>query len=126
MSQEIEELQRRKSDLENELQSLDDKEKTLDHKIKVLEEKVAIQDLNNRIKAKRDAVDQFETRVRDLEQKLEEPHWEPKAEAQVAEPSPPEATAEEEPIHEDAALIEPDLPETPKTEHEPRRKRKFF
>ena len=129
MNPEIEELQNKKAGLEAELQSLTEQEQSLDDKVKILEEKLAIQELNMQINARRDAISQFTTRVKELEEKLENP-WKEEAPTQWQEPSEqtePEQepeTVEEAPMDEDVAVFEP---ETPKVEHqEPKRKRKFF
>ena len=133
MNPELEELQRKKTDLENELQSLSDQEKSLDDKIKTLEEKVAIQELDAQIKAKRDAVNQFETKVKELEDRLKAPGWKPEPPVQQQDqPQEPEfETLEEAPspeMQDEIVLMEPGMEsESPKTESsEPKKKRKFF
>ena len=130
MNPEIEELHKKKAGLESELQSLTEQEQSLDDKVKTLEEKLAIQELNVKVKARQEAVNRFEARVKELEEKLENPQWEEATPAEwqeqpaMPEPEPEPETVEETPPQEEIGLIEP---ENLKPEHqEPKRKRKFF
>jgi len=68
--QELEEMGTRKIELENELQSLNGREKTLIERISSIEEKMALHDLDKKVKAKREAVNQLECRIKELEAKL--------------------------------------------------------
>jgi chromosome segregation ATPase len=131
MNPEIEELQKKRAGLETELHSLTEQEQNLDDKVKILEEKLSIQDLNMKIEARRDTISQFEARVKELEEKLENPwkeeapaQWQEPTEQVAMEPEPEPEAVEEASLDEEIAVIEP---EAPKPEHqEPRRKRKFF
>lgn len=89
---ELEQLQKKKIELENEWASLEQKEKSLGENIKILKEKMAVHDLQEKVKAKHAFVEQLESTKKDLEQKLSspqekrEPHPMPKAPApQTAE-----------------------------------------
>jgi len=60
--------------LEKELRRLEEKERNLGASIKVTEEKRAVQELEEKLKAKRAIVEQLESRKRNLENRLNEPH----------------------------------------------------
>ena len=81
VSTQLEQIQKKKAELKNELQSMEHKERGLGESIKVLEEKMMIHDLEERVKAKRAIVERLEFRKRDLEKRLKEPQKKP-------EPSP--------------------------------------
>ncbi len=60
--------------MEKELRRLEEKERNLGASIKVTEEKRAVQELEEKLKAKRAIVEQLESRKRNLENRLNEPH----------------------------------------------------
>lgn len=74
MSTQLEELQRRKAQLENELRSIEEKEKAMGTGLKIVEEKAAVQELEEKVKAKRAVVERLESKKRELERKLKEPN----------------------------------------------------
>lgn len=74
MSTELEELRKRKTQLENELRSFDEQEKAIGTSLRMLEEKMAVHELEEKVKAKRAAVEQLESRKRNLEDQLRKPH----------------------------------------------------
>jgi hypothetical protein len=150
-SKEIEELQSRRANLEEESRQLDDKERELDERVKILEEKLAIQALEEHNRTKLDAIKNLEAKMCELEQKVKtpkpkEPEAEPEAEMETAtppekpveeamEPAEEIATEEEEPKEEyvDVTPIE-DVTVTPQAEEieeesrkqHDKKKRKFF
>ncbi len=70
---ELEQLQKKKTELENEWASLEQREKSMGESIKILKEKMAVHDLQEKVKAKRAFVEQLESTKKDLEQKLSSP-----------------------------------------------------
>lgn len=72
-STQLEQLQRKKAELENALRSLDEKEKNLGASMTITEEKWAVHELEEKVKAKRAIVEQLESKKRELENKLKEP-----------------------------------------------------
>lgn len=74
MSTQLEQIHRAKAELEMELRRLEEKERNLGASIKVTEEKRAVQELEEKLKAKRAIVEQLESRKRNLENRLNEPH----------------------------------------------------
>jgi len=69
---EIQDLQRKKAEMEFQLHSLTEKETMLEEKARMLEERLAMQDLEERLKVKHDCVENLENRVTDLEKRLKE------------------------------------------------------
>jgi predicted RNase H-like nuclease (RuvC/YqgF family) len=67
---EIEDLQKKKAELEFQLHSIEEKEKTLEEKARLLEEKLAIQQLEQKLKIKTETVEKLESRINELEQNL--------------------------------------------------------
>jgi predicted RNase H-like nuclease (RuvC/YqgF family) len=67
---EIEDLQKKKAELEFQLHSIEEKEKTLEERARLLEEKLAIQQLEEKLKTKTEVVEKLETKVNELEQRL--------------------------------------------------------
>lgn len=67
---EIEDLQKKKAELEFQLHSVEEKEKTLEERARLLEEKLAIQQLEEKLKIKAESVEKLESRINELEQKL--------------------------------------------------------
>lgn len=74
MSTQLEQIHRTRAELEKELRHLEEKERNLGASIKVTEEKRAVQELEEKLKAKRAIVEQLESRKRNLENRLNEPH----------------------------------------------------
>lgn len=68
--QEIQDLKKKKAELEFQLHSIEEKEKTLEEKAKLLEEKWEIHQLEEKIKIKTDGIQKLESRINELEQKL--------------------------------------------------------
>lgn len=91
LSIETEGLQKKKEELEGKLQSMMEEEKTLKEDIKTLEVSVAIQKPEEKIKVKREAVEELEFKKSDLEKELNEPET-PK----ITEEQKPEGMEEEE------------------------------
>lgn len=67
---EIEDLQKKKAELEFQLRSLGEKEKSLEEKARLLEEKLAIKELEQKLKLKTESIEKLEARINDLEQRL--------------------------------------------------------
>ena len=63
----LEELQKKKVKLKNELQSMEGKEKALGESVMIVEEELEIQELKEKIKAKRVVMEQLESMKKDLE-----------------------------------------------------------
>lgn len=64
---ELEDLQKKRAELEFQLHSLEEKERTLEEKARIMQEKLAIQELGEHLKIKHDAVEQLETKIMELE-----------------------------------------------------------
>jgi len=73
LSAELEELLMKNAELKNKLQSIERTEKTLVIKMKVLEEKLTIQVLEQRIKTKLAVVEELQSKIRELENRLKIP-----------------------------------------------------
>ena len=69
-SEEIEQLQNRRTELETESKSLEEQQKDLEERTKILEEKIAIEELRKVNKTKQDAIDQLKAKLDELEQRL--------------------------------------------------------
>ncbi len=63
----LEELQKKKNELKNGLQSLEQEERTLRESVEIAEEELGIQELTEKIKAKRVVVEQLESIKKDIE-----------------------------------------------------------
>jgi predicted nuclease with TOPRIM domain len=70
MNPEIEEQQRRASDLKEQLRSLESDEKQLNEKVKLLETRLEVQGLEGKVKVKSDVIDQLRSKVSELEGRL--------------------------------------------------------
>lgn len=70
---EIEDLQKKKAELEYQLRSLEEKERTLEERARLLEEKLAIKELEQRLRIKTESIEKLEARINDLEQRLGAP-----------------------------------------------------
>ena len=79
----LEQIQQKKAELENELRSLGEKEKNLGVSIKIIEEERTIQELEEKVKARRAVLKQLESKKRDLEKRLKEPQKEEPMEVMV-------------------------------------------
>lgn len=66
-SAKLEELRNKKRELKNELQSMDRKEGTLTESVEIAREKLDIQELTEKVKAKRAVLEQLESMIKDLE-----------------------------------------------------------
>ena len=69
---ELEDLQKKRAELEFQLHSLEEKERTLEEKAKIMQEKLAIQELEEHLKIKHEAVEQLESKIMELEKKIKE------------------------------------------------------
>ena len=67
---EIEDLQKKKAELEFQLRSLEEKEKTLEERARLLEEKLAIKELEQKLRIKTESIEKLEFRISELEQRL--------------------------------------------------------
>ena len=76
-SSQLEEIEKKRVELKNELQYIEQKERALGESIRILEEKLAIRELEDRVKLKRQAMDRLASRKRDLERRLSEPQPKP-------------------------------------------------
>lgn len=86
MSSELEEQQRRVYELKEQLQSMEKDEKDLTEKVRILETKVVVQDLQDKIKVKSEAIDQLRFKAKELEGKLRSEKASPAGEqVQIAE-----------------------------------------
>ena len=70
MSTQLEELQKKKAQLENELGSVDEEVSAIGASLELLEEKVEVRELEDKVKAKRAVVEQLEAKKRNLENQL--------------------------------------------------------
>jgi len=98
-SKELEQLRSRKTELEEQSHSLTEEQKNLEEKVKTLEEKIAIQELTNGNKGTRDVISQLESKISDLERRLnevskEQTTFEPKLEVKPEVVEAPEPTEE--------------------------------
>lgn len=73
MLTEVEDPERKKVELEDELQLLTEREKALEEDVKTLEVEVAVRKLEEKIKAKQEAVEKLETKKSELEKEMKEP-----------------------------------------------------
>lgn len=112
LSTQLEQFQRKKAELKNELQSMEQREKALRETIMMLEEKMAIHELEEKVKAKRAVVERLESKKRDLVRRLKEP--------QKREPM--EVTVSAAPT----GSQQPKKPEEQKEKQEEKKKRKWF
>lgn len=103
-SEELQQLQNRRADLEVESRSLEEQQKDLEERTKILEEKISIEELRNVNKTKQEAIDQLKAKLNELEQRLKntpgkpETHESPEETVSEVVSSPPlpaeEAAAE--------------------------------
>ena len=73
VSAELQELQKKRTELKSKLQSLEKKEKTLGENLKILEEEVAIQELEEKVETKSKVLKQLKSKMKVLKRRLEEP-----------------------------------------------------
>ncbi len=99
-STELEQIQKKKSELANELRSMEQREKALAEGIKILEEKFAIQELEEQVKAKRAALDRLESKRKELEKRIKEPQKNPQPLPKPSTPGPhvPKGPEKKEPM----------------------------
>jgi len=72
-SQELERLQKLRTELESRLAAIDDEQKTVEEDVRVLREKLAIRELEEKMREKRDAVASLRIEKNELEEKLKSP-----------------------------------------------------
>lgn len=95
MNPQIEEQQRRASDLKEQLRSLETEEKQLNERVQLLETKLEVQGLEGKVKVKNDALDQLRSKVADLESRMKSGKEAPApAQVQVNVPEKEEPTAQ--------------------------------
>jgi TolA-binding protein len=114
-SQELEELQNRRTKLEDESRSLKDEQTNLEQRIRVLEERIAVEELKNNNNVAREAVVRLESKMSELEQRLRQVTQvqeiaKPPEEtiAEVHETPPPESTEEAVPETSETMPEEPE------------------
>ena len=105
---ELEKLQSKRAELEEESHSLKEEQKRLEYSVKILEEKVTIEEISGNNKAAKDAISKLEAKLSELESRLKEKHQAP---SQARIPSPPMETETDlivspEVIEEAAAPVE--------------------
>lgn len=71
MNPEIEEQQRLASQFKDQLSSMEEEERRLNERIMMLEAKLVVQELQSKVKVKRDVINQLQNRISELEAKLE-------------------------------------------------------
>ena len=150
LSTQLEEVQKKKAELKNALQSYEQMEGTLGESIRILEEKLSIQELEEKVKARRAVVDNLESKRRDLERRLKEPlkKTEPSPMPQRPPPTPQHAQKVEQPQKKEpmevtvsttppanqppkpttapAAKEQPKKPEAEKDKEQEKKKRRWF
>jgi len=72
-SQELERLQKLKTELESRLAAIDDEHKTVEEDVRVLREKLAIRDLEEKMREKRDLIAGLRIEKNELEEKMKNP-----------------------------------------------------
>ncbi len=72
MNPEIEEQQRLASQFKDQLSSMEEEERRLNERIMLLEAKLVVQELQSKVKVKRDVINQLQNRINELEAKLEQ------------------------------------------------------
>jgi predicted nucleotidyltransferase component of viral defense system len=70
MNPELEEQQKLVCELKDQLQSMEKEEKELTEKVRILETKLVVQDLQDKIKVKSEAINQLRSKATELEEKL--------------------------------------------------------
>ncbi|MCW3985399.1 MAG: hypothetical protein NWE91_03185 [Candidatus Bathyarchaeota archaeon] len=83
MSQEFEEQQRLAYELKEQLKSLEEEERSLIERVKILEAKLEVQDLLDKVRAKRETNGQLRNRIKELEERLKSQE-KPPIQAQLA------------------------------------------
>lgn len=92
MNPELEEQQKLVCELKDQLQSIEKEEKELTENVRLLETKLVVQDLQEKIKVKSEAINQLRNKATELEEKLRF-----KTATPVQEQMQPEPTKEEAP-----------------------------
>ncbi|MCW3977847.1 MAG: hypothetical protein NWE77_07940 [Candidatus Bathyarchaeota archaeon] len=90
LSAELEQLEKKRAELKSEWESIQHREQRLTDSVVILEEKLAVQELEEKVKGRRAALEQLENKKKNLEKKLKAPqeHTEPASTPQKpAEPS---------------------------------------
>jgi len=70
MNPELEEQQKLVCELKDQLQSMEKEEKKLTENVRLLETKLVVQDLQDKIKVKSEAINQLRNKATELEEKL--------------------------------------------------------
>lgn len=146
LSAELEQLEKKRAELKSEWESIQHREQRLTDSVLILEEKLAVQELEEKVKGRRAALEQLENKKKNLEKKLKAPqeHTEPASTPQKpAEPSEiiekKEEPMKEEPMEvtvsatptdkqqpkQSAAPVQSQHPKKPE-ERKERKKRRWF
>ena len=106
-SKDLEELQNKRTKLEEESRSLKEDQKDLEERVKVLEEKIAVEELKNSNKAACEAISHLESKINELEERL-------KKTSQVPETPKPtnEIVSEVDETTEPTEEVTPEVEET--------------
>jgi DNA repair exonuclease SbcCD ATPase subunit len=72
-SNELDQLQIKRKELEEKSRSLEEQQKNLEERAKMLEEKIAIEQLEDNVQMKHNAVEELESKIGELERKLKRP-----------------------------------------------------
>lgn len=111
MSKELEELQNKKTGLEEESRNLEEQQKNLTERVKALEEKVTIQGLEDGNQTKQKAIHELESKIDELEKKLRKTPWETTPFTPTEEPTlEASEPISEEPMESDVTVSPVDEP----------------
>ncbi len=127
-TQELEELQRKKSQLQKTLRTLDEKETDLDARVKALQEKMVsrdIKELEGKIDVKHDAIGKLESKIKGLEESFKDMHEKPKEPVNAQEKPPATKSTEEQVV-----VMNPQIAQGPSQKQseseDQKKKRRFF
>ena len=127
-TQELEELQRKKTQLQKTLHTLNEKETDLNARVKALQEKMAskdIEELEGKIDAKHDAIGKLESKIKELEESFKSADVKPKEPVKAQEKRP-----ETKPTEEQVVVMNPQIAQGPSQKQseseEQKKKRRFF
>lgn len=129
-SQELERLQKVRTELESRLVTIEDQQKDVEEDVRLLREKVAIRELEKKIREKGEAVAGLRNEKKELEDKLKEPGKLSVSEAVLkakAEMENEEDMLETEKEEPSRAILRKDeqKPERDETPEEPEKKKKL-
>ena len=69
---ELQDLRKKKAELEFQVHSLEKKERTLLERTQLMKEQLEIQELEDRLKTKHDTVEQLEVKIEEMERRVKE------------------------------------------------------